>query len=90
MYWMIGLSRIGSISLGMALVWGRKRVPSPAAAMTALRTNLFSRSRELVMMVLISQAKVWQFGAIYLGLRGRDDNYLRIKAPFNQTSFGWR
>jgi hypothetical protein len=28
---------IGSISLGMALVCGKKRVPKPAAAMMALR-----------------------------------------------------
>src|ERR1035438_4881868 len=35
---MIGLSTIGSISLGCALVAGRKRVPSPAAGKTALRT----------------------------------------------------
>src|SRR5580658_138286 len=35
---MIGLSTIGSISLGWALVAGRKRVPRPAAGNTALRT----------------------------------------------------
>ena len=34
-YWMIGLSTTGSISLGCALVAGRKRVPSPAAGKTA-------------------------------------------------------
>src|SRR4051795_10054401 len=37
-YWIAGLSTTGSISLGCALVAGRKRVPSPAAGMTALRT----------------------------------------------------
>src|SRR5512133_3260091 len=37
-YWMEGLSTRGSISLGCALVAGRKRVPSPAAGITALRT----------------------------------------------------
>src|SRR2546421_3982414 len=37
-YWMVGLSTRGSISLGCALVAGRKRVPSPAAGNTALRT----------------------------------------------------
>src|SRR5260370_40238470 len=37
-YWMIGLSTRGSISLGCALVAGRKRVPSPAAGKTALRS----------------------------------------------------
>src|SRR5712692_11716977 len=38
-YWMAGLSTRGSISLGCALVTGRKRVPSPAAVMIALRTG---------------------------------------------------
>jgi hypothetical protein len=37
-YWMIGLSTTQSISLGMALVAGRKRVPRPAAGMTTFRT----------------------------------------------------
>src|ERR1700682_1200230 len=37
-YWMIGLSTTVSISFGCALVAGRKRVPSPAAGRTALRT----------------------------------------------------
>src|SRR5712691_4173464 len=36
-YWMIGLSTSGSISLGCALVAGRKRVPRPAAGKTAFR-----------------------------------------------------
>src|SRR5208283_2108775 len=35
---MIGLSTSGIISLGCALVAGRKRVPSPAAGKTALQT----------------------------------------------------
>src|ERR1700685_4613124 len=37
-YWIRGLSTTGSISLGCALVAGRKRVPNPAAGKTALRT----------------------------------------------------
>src|SRR5215472_2607880 len=37
---MSGLSTIGSISLGIALVAGRKRVPNPATGKTALRTGL--------------------------------------------------
>src|SRR5436190_19736065 len=37
-YWMMGLSTSGSISLGCALVAGRKRVPNPAAGNTALQT----------------------------------------------------
>ena len=35
MYWMVGLSTMGSISFGMAFVAGRNRVPNPAAGMTA-------------------------------------------------------
>ena len=38
MNWMVGLSTIGNISLAKALVAGRKRVPSPAAGMTAFLT----------------------------------------------------
>src|SRR5262245_16098496 len=41
-YWIIGLSTSGSISLGWALVAGRKRVPRPAAGKTALRTFMTS------------------------------------------------
>src|SRR5512137_1591816 len=37
MYWMVGRSTMGSSSFGTALVAGRKRVPRPAAGMTALR-----------------------------------------------------
>src|SRR5215470_3231075 len=36
---MSGLSTIGSISFGIALVAGRKRVPNPATGKTALRTG---------------------------------------------------
>src|ERR1700677_461667 len=38
-YWTTGLSTTGSISLGTALVAGRKRVPMPATGRTALRTG---------------------------------------------------
>src|SRR5690606_33311817 len=41
-YWMSGLSTTGSISLGLALVAGRNRVPKPATGNTALRTGLFA------------------------------------------------
>src|SRR5438270_11864409 len=43
-YWMMGLSTSGSISLGCALVAGRKRVPRPAAGKTAFRTLFIFRS----------------------------------------------
>ena len=35
-YWIVGLSTIGSISFGQAFVAGKKRVPKPAAGITAL------------------------------------------------------
>src|SRR5204863_8854446 len=38
-YWISGLSTTVSISFGIALVAGRKRVPSPATGNTALRTR---------------------------------------------------
>src|SRR3984885_9674331 len=44
-YWMRGLSTTGSISLGMALVAGRNRVPRPATGNTALRIG-FIRCRQ--------------------------------------------
>ena len=41
-YWMAGLSTTGNISLGVALVAGRNRVPRPAAGTTALVTAALS------------------------------------------------
>src|SRR3954451_13760446 len=38
-YWIAGLSTTGNISLGVAFVAGRNRVPRPAAGMTALVTR---------------------------------------------------
>ena len=38
-YWISGLSTTGSISLGIALVAGRNRVPRPPTGKTALRTG---------------------------------------------------
>src|SRR3546814_4812851 len=39
-YWISGRSTTGSNSLGVALVAGRKRVPSPATGKTALRSGV--------------------------------------------------
>src|SRR5215475_7353333 len=41
-YWISGLSTTGSISLGLALVAGRKRVPRPATGNTAVRIGDFA------------------------------------------------
>lgn len=38
-YWMRGLSTTGIISLALALVAGRRRVPSPATRKNALRIS---------------------------------------------------
>src|SRR5438874_10219298 len=38
-YWIAGRSTTGSISFGELFVAGRKRVPRPAAGITALRTG---------------------------------------------------
>src|SRR5580700_5825640 len=42
-YWIRGLSTTGSISLGLALVAGRNRVPRPATGNTAVRITDFIR-----------------------------------------------
>src|SRR5579859_2225013 len=47
-YWMMGLSTSASISLGMDLVAGRKRVPKPAAGKIALRTLIDIVFREFL------------------------------------------
>src|SRR5947209_17134448 len=44
-YWIDGLSTTGSISLGWLLVAGRKRVPSPAAGITAFFSPLRTMRR---------------------------------------------
>src|SRR5688572_18929352 len=41
-YWISGLSTTGSISLGLALVAGRKRVPRPATGNTAFLMGIVS------------------------------------------------
>src|SRR5262249_7254378 len=48
-YWIRGLSTTGSISFGLALVTGRKRLPSPATGNTALVTlpNAMDQALEL-------------------------------------------
>lgn len=45
--WMTGLSTIGNISLGIALVNGKKRVPKPATGITALRILCGDTATEL-------------------------------------------
>src|SRR5947199_9025427 len=59
-YWMIRLSTSGSISLGWALVAGRKRVPNPAAGKTALQTFII---------FFIGGAKAKQIGCCFASKR---------------------
>ena len=47
MYWIVGLSTIGNISLGIAFVTGRNRVPSPAAGIIAFVTFFAINSTRL-------------------------------------------
>src|SRR5882757_4411070 len=54
----MGLSTMGSISLGCALVAGRKRVPSPAAGKTALRTFIFMRESSLLQICKLPQGRL--------------------------------
>src|ERR1017187_10996059 len=58
-YWIKGLSTSGNISLGMALVAGRNRVPSPAAGNTALRTFL------VIYYSLVPRRPLWQLASLY-------------------------
>src|SRR5215469_2548170 len=50
-YWMSGLSTMGSISLGEALVAGRKRVPRPATGNTALRMRVLDMVFSLLIVI---------------------------------------
>src|SRR6186713_260944 len=49
-YWISGLSTMGSISFGLALVAGRKRVPRPATGNTADRIGL---NRDIILLIPI-------------------------------------
>src|SRR5579872_2396438 len=64
-YWMMGLSTSGSISLGWALVAGKKRVPSPAAGKTALRTLAG------ILYSFVAGARVWQLDTLSRADTGR-------------------
>ena len=60
-YWISGRSTIGSSSLGMALVAGRKRVPSPATGKTAFLIGLF----------IVIASHLASLGRCYHGLQAR-------------------
>src|SRR6478672_7865805 len=85
-YWMIGLSTSGSISLGCALVAGRKRVPQPAAGKTAFRTR--KRTSSCVCWA-VPAVYARQIGLSFTGVsptcqrRGGDALALRVR-PFER------
>jgi len=68
---MVGLSTIGSISLGCALVAGRNLVPSPAAGMIAFLTFiLYPPIPNIVVLIYMSfilknKEYDWQIPVIY-------------------------
>src|SRR5690554_5475442 len=67
-YWISGLSTMGSISLGLALVAGRKRVPMPATGKTAL-VIFFIRNPVSVLADECEQSRLVEYGnAEFLGL----------------------
>ena len=70
MYWMAGLSTMGSISLGMAFVAGSTRVPRPAAGTTALR--IFCMGNILL----------WYF--LFYSPTGRGKHEPRLPPPQNE------
>src|SRR2546425_3846163 len=47
-YWMRGLSTSGNISLGWALVAGKKRVPKPAAGKTAFEMRMLLLAPQII------------------------------------------
>src|SRR5262249_6289902 len=70
----MGLSTSGSISLGWALVAGRKRVPSPAAGKTALQTFM-----------LIKLSWLLVFWNLMLALLAKVDSRLRRGTGFYKS-----
>src|SRR5437667_9542249 len=69
-YWISGLSTTGSISLGLALVTGRKRLPRPATGNTALVT-LPNAIGELPELLFIKHWHLQFLGASQLASRIR-------------------
>src|SRR6266568_5483639 len=85
-YWMMGLSTSGSISLGCALVAGRKRVPRPAAGKTALRIFIgpFDASTAHVTVVLSCALPKERKGTFVLDLRYVVENRERVLEVLRQ------
>src|SRR2546427_359621 len=76
-YWMRGLSTSGNISLGWALVAGKKRVPKPAAGKTAFEMRMLLLAPQIIVgpiePVLPRRRKDVEIKRIFQGRRGMHD-----------------
>src|SRR5205809_3660861 len=76
-YWMRGLSTSGNISLGWALVAGKKRVPKPAAGKTAFEMLMRLLAPQIIVgpiePVLPRRRKDVEIKRIFQGRRGMHD-----------------
>src|SRR5689334_16075626 len=66
-YWMSGLSTTGIISLGLALVTGRKRLPNPATGNTAFLSLGISAPQNFAQLRLVDHRYAEALGALELG-----------------------
>src|ERR1700739_4904490 len=73
-YWISGLSTTGSISLGLALVAGRKRVPRPATGNTAVR---IARLETVIEDLSLRGARAKRARALIGALRPLEDRRLQ-------------
>src|SRR5947209_10379027 len=74
-YWIKGRSTIVSISFGIALVAGRKRVPRPATGNTALRSFFILSS------ILVGSARGRQVERVVLALLGPAEPVILPRRP---------
>src|SRR5271165_2813723 len=76
--WISGLSTMGSISFGLALVAGRKRLPSPATGNTAL-VSLPNAMEEFLELLFVDHRHPELAGAVELTPRlGAGDQVVRF------------
>src|SRR3954470_1796849 len=68
-YWMSGLSTTGIISLGLALVTGRKRLPNPATGNTAFLSLAISAPQDFAQLRLIDHRHAEALRLLELGSR---------------------
>src|SRR5208282_3586704 len=76
--WISGLSTMGSISLGLALVAGRRRLPRPATGKTAL-VSLADAMDEFLELLFVDHRHPELAGAIELAARiSAGDDVMRL------------